>query len=152
MRLDLYREEFVAASPGSSIYGVVLDPSRFGYADLRGYRVIHIGAPSLPNDLDEGYYLQLYDGRHEILKKEYFEFNATNREFTNYYIRYYVEKDGAMHRIGRRKGPLLRLFRDRRGELDRFIRTNGLSLRTDGETAIVRIVSEYERLTPQPTP
>jgi hypothetical protein len=151
MRLDLYRD-ILMASPGDSFIGAILDPSRLGYADLRGYRIIYISADEPPpynTDFRPGYYLVLHDGPHEILRKERLEFNLSNYEFTGRTIYYYVEKDGAFHRVRARKGSLLSLLRDRRSELDRFIRAEGIDFRRDMERAIVLVVREYERLTGQ---
>ncbi len=146
MRLDLCRDELVAAPSGDSPSGVVLDPTRFGYADLRGYRIIHVPARS-PLGLPEGYYLQLHEGSHDILKKELFVLSpGENMQFSRGYLRYYVEKDGAYHRVGRRNGPVLRLFGDRRSELRAFIRSSGVEMWNDTERALVEIVREYERL------
>lgn len=146
MRLDLWRDELVVAPPDNASAGVVLDPSRFGYADLRGYRIIHIPARSSFN-LPEGYYLQLHEGRHNVLKKEVFTFSTSEMKFSRLSLTYYVEKDGIYHRVGRRKGSTLRLFGEHRNELNRFIRSGRLDLWNDTEWAIVEIVREYERLT-----
>ncbi len=146
MRLDLYRDELVVAPPDESFSGVVLDPSRFGYADLRGYRVIRIPAGS-PSGLAEGYYQQLHEGIHTVLKKEIFQFREAELRFTRISIRYYVEKDGAYHSVGKRKGPILRLLGDHRAELNDFVRLGGLDIWNDTDRALVGIVSEYERLT-----
>ncbi len=55
MRLDLHRDQMVVTQPGApAVLGVVLDPERFGWADLRGYRVIRLPAPVAGTDLPEG--------------------------------------------------------------------------------------------------
>ena len=147
MRLDLYRDELVVAGPGNFLYGSVIDPSRLGYADLMGYRVIHMPAPATSKDIPGGYYLLLHDGRCNVLKKESYGFNLSDMMFTSPIIRYYVEKDGIRHRVGRQKGAILRLFRDRRSELNRYLRSGSVDLRNNTEKALVEIVAEYERLT-----
>ena len=147
MRLDLYRDELVVAAPGNSFWGSVLSAERFGWADLRGYRIIHISERTYEGDLPEGYYLLLNDGRHEILKKETFQFNPLRREFADRRVRYYISKDGIYHSVGRRRGPVIRLFAEHGGELKRFIRTRRLSVRHDTDNALAEIVKEYERLT-----
>ncbi len=143
MRLDLYRDELVVVPNEIMFFGAVLDPERFGYADLRGYRIIASPSGELPGI----YYLQLYDGPHEVLKKERFELDRNQGKFTGRVIRYYIEKDGVWHNVGKRKGRVLRLFRDRGDELRRFIRSRGIDIRRNTENALVETVKEYERLT-----
>ncbi len=143
MRLDLYRDEFMVASPGSTIYSAILSPERLDYADLRGYRIIN--SPS--DDLPGVYYQQLHDGRHEVLRKERFEFSRSKMEFTAHFIRYYIKKEGEYHSVGRRQSAVLKLFRDHRSELRKFIRDHRLNMRRNPEEALVEIAKEYERLT-----
>ncbi|MDR2912920.1 MAG: hypothetical protein LBV38_06500 [Alistipes sp.] len=144
MRLDLYRDEFSVTAPGSSYFGTIIDPDRFGFADLRGYRVVRI--PPNRSDLSEGYYLRLNEFGPEVLKKESYEYNPIYREFSGPAIRYYVERNGVYHKVSRSKGSVLRLLRDERGGLDDFIRSRGINLRRDTDNALVLIAGEYERL------
>ena len=147
MRLDLHRDQLAVTGPGGiSMAGAVVDPDRFGWADLRGYHIIHLPPPAADGDLPGGYYLQLSDGRHRVLMKERFELDSGERNFTIRTVRYYVEKDGMFHRVKISKGSVLRLLRDRRAELNRFVRSRGLMVRRDMERALVEIVGEYERL------
>ncbi len=147
MRLDLYRDEMVVTRPGGfGAYGTVIDPERFGWADLRGYRIIYLPPPVAGTDLASGYYQQLNEGRHRILKRERFLFDSNNFVFPSRTVHYYIEKDGVFHRVDRSKGSVLRLLRDQRRELNRYIRTNGIRVRRDMERAVVDIVAEYERL------
>lgn len=147
MRLDLYRDEFMVLVSENSLYNAILDPERFGYADLRGYRVIYIPEGSPHFNLPKGYYLRLYEGKHDILRKETFEMSLTQMKLINRPLRFYIEKDGAYRPVRRNKGSLLRLFRERRRELDRFIRENGIDVKRNTEESVVRVVQEYERLT-----
>lgn len=147
MRLDLYRDQMVVAPPGAlSALGILIDPERFEWADLKGYRIIHLPAPVAKTDLPSGYYLQLNHGQHRILKKERFELNSNRNALDRRILRYYVEKDGVFNPVARTKGSVLSLFKERRGELKRFIRARGIRVRTDTERALVEIVYEYERL------
>jgi hypothetical protein len=143
MRLDLYRDQLVI-TPGDVVFiGIVLDPRLLGYADLRGYRIV----PSPSEELPGAYYLRLHGGRVEVLKREHFEYNTMLAEFSSRTFRYYLEKDGVYHSVGKRRGKVLRVLGDRRDELRRFIRTHSLDLRRDTENALVEVVKEYERLT-----
>lgn len=148
MRLDLHRDQLSIFSPGSLGWiGLVINPSLFGYADVRGYRIIHLPDPVSDDFMRGGYYLLLNEGRHRVVKKERFELDNTFLEFRLRTIRYYIEKDGVFHRVGKRRGPVLKLFEEHRAELRRYARTNRLDMRKDTERALVEIVDEYERLT-----
>ncbi len=146
MRLDLYRDEFMVMTSENSLYNAILAPDRFGWADLLGYRVIYIPEGS-PLNLPKGYYLRLHEGDHDILRKETFDFSLNRMEFVNRSLRFYVEKDGIYHPVKRTRGSMLRLFRDRRRELDRFLRENRIDIKRNFEESVVRIVREYEHLT-----
>jgi hypothetical protein len=147
MRLDLCRDDLAVGLPNGSFFGVLLDPGRFGYADTRGYRIIHMPAPVSDSDLPRGYYLQLHTGRHDVLKKEMFQLDPLRRTFEHQLLRYYIEKDGRYQRVAARKGAVLRVLREHRNELNRYIRSERLDLRHDTERALVEIVRQYERLT-----
>lgn len=144
MRLDLCRDELVAAGPSGSVVGAVLVPDRLSWADVRGYRVVR--PPAGTCDIPEGYCLQLHSGSFEVLKKESYEYSYSQMKFTNRSVRYYVVRDGVAHRVGS-KGSVLRLLKDRRAELDRFVRTGRPDFRRNADNAIVAVVREYERLT-----
>lgn len=143
MRLDLYRDELSVVPTEIMFLGAVLEPGRLGYADLRGYRIVTSPSEDLPGI----YYLQLHDGPNRVLKREFFGFDRGKGEFVGRTIRYYIGKEGVWHNVGRRRGKVLRVFRDRGDELRRFIRAQMIDVRRDTENALVEIVKEYERLT-----
>lgn len=143
MRLDLYRDELVVAPESVLSFGSVLQVDRFGYADLRGYRIILSPSKNLPGT----YYLQLHDGPNEVLKKESFALNSQQSAFEFRTVRYYVKKDDIYHSVGKKKKEVLKLFDDRRDELRLFMRTNRINIRRNTENALVEVAKEYERLT-----
>jgi hypothetical protein len=145
MRLDLYRDELVVATANNWVNGSVLDPSRFGWADFKGYRTIHVREAD--SGLSEGYYQQLHGGDHEVLKKEEYDFNIVENIYTNRSTKYYIKNGDVYLNVGRRKGVILRALGGHRSELDRYIRSAELDIRRDTDRALVEIVREYERLT-----
>ena len=145
LRLDLHRDELVVLAP-SRINGIILESERVGYADLRGYRNIHIRPGNPKYNLPGGYYQILYSGGIEVLKKETFQYHTSENAFVNRVVRYYIEKEGVYHRVDARKGPVLRLLKEHRVELKRFIRQAGIVFRNDPEKAVETVAAEYDAL------
>lgn len=148
MRLDLYRDELVLLTP-NRISGIILEPERTGYADLRGYRNIYIRPGDAKYRLPAGYYQIVYSGRREVLKKETFQYNLSDNTFVNRSISYYIEKDGIYHRVKGRKGPVLRVLREHRREIDRSLKQAGISFKEDPENAIRWTMTRYDELNQQ---
>ena len=148
MRLDLYRDQLDVLTP-NKLNGIVLDPLLVGWADFHGYRSIYIPANSPEYRLPEGFYQLLFSGGHQVLKKETYGFNQTEQAFVNRKIRYYIEKDGRYHSVKGRKGAILRVLREHRRELDRYIRQNNIDIKQNTEQAIVTLVARYEALNNQ---
>lgn len=146
LRLDLYQDELVVRTP-NEVYGVILDPTRVGYAEFRNYRVEYIPAEQQGDLPTHGYYQVLHDGTLRVLRKEFLEFNRLEERFVHRTVRYYIQKEGAVYRVRPRKGSILKALGGHRREMDQFIRRYG-DLKQDMDQALVQIVSEYERLNP----
>lgn len=145
LRLDLCRDELVVQLP-QGVQGIVLDPEKVEWADFFGYRVIYVRKNDPEFNLPQGYYLELHSGEHRVLKKETLLFNVTNLNFVNWSSRYYIENNGVFHRVKPAKSSLLRVMKDQKRELGKFINPEKENLKTHPESTIVLIVKEYERL------
>ncbi len=149
LRYDLYRDELVVLTPGNS-YNIVLEKEKVNEATIDNYRIIRHDEGIWPNIPQGNYLLLLHDGNYPVIRK-----NNTIRdrkivdrrvEYT-YRIReqYYVYKDGLCHQVSNKRS-LLKLFPDKRKELDTYIKQKKLNFRNDKEQSIVDIVEYYEEI------
>ena len=149
LRLDLHRDELVALSPDNR--SIVLFPENVDYAELHGQKIIYFRSDSLRGCPDSGYYILLYSGKCNVLKKQTADImvntsNITRLEhYFNFSTKYYLYKDGVYYTI-RNKMGLLRVLRPYKHELKRFIASNKLHFRQNAEEFIFRTVSEYEKI------
>jgi hypothetical protein len=103
--------------------------------------------PSAPRP---GFYEQLSNQKITVLKKE----KKIIREdlstgvilkFVDYSVAYYLKRDTAWYHINNEQ-ELLHAFKDKRKELKKFLRSNGLKFRKDKENTLLRTAAWYENL------
>lgn len=149
MRLDLYKNELLLLSPDDR-YNLVLPSDRVDFAQLHGYHIIYHDPEGKENSLPEGYYLRLHDGRCTVLEKSSCAFSKKIKgleveESFDQSVKYYIQKEGAYYPVGS-KGSVLRVFKESKKELARYIKQEKLDFRHAREKAIVAVAREYERL------
>lgn len=149
MRLDLYKDELIVLTP-DKLYNVFLENEKFEYARFNDYLVI----PSVQNrwkDAPSGkYILLLHDGKYSVIKKYLLDLQTrvqsthVEREFT-IKERYYICKDGRCYSV-KSKGSVLKLFPDKKRELNSYAKMHKLNFGKNTESAIVEMVKHYETL------
>lgn len=149
MRLDLYKNELLLLSPDER-YNIVLPSDRVDFAHFHGYHIFYHDPEGKENSLPEGYYLRLYDGRCTVLEKPSCAFSKQIKgleveESFDQSVKYYIQKEGAYYPVGS-KGSVLKVFKERKKELARYIKQEKLDFRHAREEAIVAVAREYERL------
>lgn len=149
MRLDLYKNELLLLSPDER-YNIVLPSDRVDFAHFHGYHIFYHDPEGKENSLPEGYYLRLHDGRCTVLEKPSCAFSKQIKgleveESFDQSVRYYIQKEGAYYPVGS-KGSVLKVFKERKKELARYIKQEKLDFRHAREEAIVAVAREYERL------
>ncbi len=153
MRLDLNRDELIVSVPGG-YNNVVLQPDKYNYADLHGYRLIYFYPDGLKGCPGQGYYQQLHDGLYPVLEKRTATFSESikglEREFTfDQSTRFYICKDNVYYAV-KSKGSVLKVFKSHKKVLNQFAKQHKLNFRKETGKAIVAIVEEYERIAKQP--
>lgn len=153
MRIDLCRGELMVLSADNR-FNIILPGDRVDYARLRGYHIFYHFPDSSKGCPPEGYYLRLYDSGLKVLERQSFILfrKTVGLEVESSFIRtvkYYVYKDGVYYTV-KSKGSVLRLFKERKAELARFIRQEQFNFKEDPERSIVEVVKEYERLSGKP--
>jgi hypothetical protein len=148
MRLDLYRNELDIYFPGT-IYQIALEKEKVDYALLHDATIVtSIGANYSKNE----YLVLLYDGMYPVIKKytlkvreEINSYNEGLERSFNLNIQYDIYIDDTSYPIKNKK-TVLKLFPDRRKELNDFARQNKLNFKKQAEQSMIALVKHYEYL------
>lgn len=120
-----------------------------------GHHFIRIEADQIADNKAElvtGFYDQLYSGKIEILAKRRKTLqNSSNavaapETFFSETNDYYLKKGNVYYKIGS-KGSILKLLKDKKGELQKHIKQNNIRFGDDPEFAMVKIASYYDQIT-----
>ena len=147
MRLDLFRNELTVVSPDKP-YPIVLNNEKFDYAMLAG-------ATILPADGDkkseEKFLVLLHNGMYPVVRK----YNVVMMEdisdlsiINSFRIQQqYAVYVAGVPNVVKNKNAVLKLFPDRRKELNEYAKRHKLNFRNQLEQSIIALVDHYESLT-----
>ena len=146
MRLDLNRDELAVFSPDKH-YRIVLEIEKFNYAVLNGFTII-----TSTNESNTGtkYMLLLKDGIYPLVKQ--FKFTVkeeiqhlTLKRYFRFQEQYFITVDGIIYPVKNKKA-ILKLFPDRKKELNDFAKQQKLSFRAQQfEQSMVALVKQCEK-------
>lgn len=102
------------------------------------------------NNIAEGFYAQLYNGKAKVYSKyskQYNETLETQQVIPRFdqHVRHYIMKDGVLN-VVRSKGSALAVFADRKQEVKSFIRKNKIRFKNNRDSALVSITTFYDTL------
>lgn len=151
MRFDLYKDEIMVRPPNKP-YNIILEKEKINYVLLNGVRIVpykkgqysNVPAGNFTILLNEGAYLVI--ANYTVSLKESISGTAVEGTF-RFKRRYYLCKEGICYPIFNKKS-ILKLFPDKKNELDSYARQQKLKFRKDPEGAFVAIVEQYEKLSP----
>ncbi|PWK70849.1 hypothetical protein LX99_04557 [Mucilaginibacter oryzae] len=120
---------------------------------LLGHYFVRIKADSLAGakKVPTGFYDQLFAGRHVTLfakRSKSIQTTTGNTSLETFFAAtedYYLKRGDEYFRFSG-KSSLLSLFKDRKKELNRFIKTNHIDYRNNPETSMIAIVKHYDEL------
>ncbi len=124
----------------------------FGFS---GHRFIRIEADQITDNkaaLTTGFYDQLYVGKIEILAKRRKTIqNSSNtaaipETFFSETNDYYLKKGNMYYKIGS-KGSVLKVLKNKKSEIQKYLNQNNISYGDNPEFAIVKIASYYDQIT-----
>jgi hypothetical protein len=118
------------------------------------HQFINIRPDSLPANsaIKAGFYDLLYSGKLQVLVKRSKDMQTTSGSFSapetyfNLVTRYYLKKNNTYYAITSR-GTLMDVLKDRKKELQQYIKSNQIKFRKQPEEAMVKIASYYDHLT-----
>lgn len=101
-------------------------------------------------EIKPGFYDLLYDGEVKVLAKrvksifEKISSTQVNAEFQKN-EKYYIQKDNRYYQI-KSKGAALKVYKDRKKEVSKFLRTNGIKFKENKELAIIKMSEYYDSI------
>ena len=120
-----------------------------------GHRFIRIDANQITDnkaELTTGFYDQLYAGKLEVLAKRIKTIQNSSNAIAapeTFFMQtndYYLKKGSRYYSIGS-KGSILKLLKDKKSEIQRYLKQNNISYRDDPEDAMAKIASYYDQIT-----
>lgn len=150
MLLDLYRNDLVIFSPGN--FNIILDPEKVEMAEVQGYHVYYLNDKKAIDAPQKGYYLLLEENEYcRLIKKDNYDFvkQSSPDAALVQNIRFYILKDETYHQV-KSKRSVLKVFNDKRKELETYIKENRLEFDGVSREQVMRlVVKQYEKLKKQ---
>jgi len=148
MRFDLYRDEITVVAPNTP-NRIVLNNEKFSYAVLNGTTIIK----SVDEKTSKTKLLVLlHDGIYPVVKKHNLrmmeESNSLDRVLRRSFDiqkQYAVKIDGKLYPV-KNKNSILKLFPDRKKELNEYAKLHKLNFSKQTEQSIIALVEYYEKI------
>ncbi|MGF7041022.1 hypothetical protein [Mucilaginibacter lappiensis] len=150
MMYDLYKD-VVVVMLYNKFSRFTLLKERVQSFDLLNHHFTYIRTDSLNvNSISTGFYDQLYNGNLEVLVKRSKAIQSTSGTNTieNYFTSgksFYLKKGNSYYSIGG-QGTLLSLLKDKKKELQQYIKANKIKFNKTPEEAMVAIAARYDEL------
>lgn len=144
---DLYGDKLVIEHFNGS--KVQLIPAKLRGFTIDGKRFLNITPRDLPAGLSEsGFYQLLYDGDVQCLvrRKKNMRRTVESHEVQVSYkekVSYFVRKEHLYYPV-KSKRSLVNLLKDKRNELNQYMRKERISFKNDRDTAILKILELYD--------
>jgi hypothetical protein len=120
--------------------------------DFLKHHFVNINADTLANntEIKSGYYDELYNGRSQVLAKRSKNIQTTAGQasiesYFNSTKSYYLRKNNIYYSITS-KGTMLDVLKDKKKQLQQYIKANQINFRKDPEDAMVKIAFYYDQL------
>ena len=146
---DMHKDLVVSLfHDGFSKYSLINEQiTEFG---LSGHHFVRVVQDSTNTTLKTGFYDQIYQGTLTILVKRSRELKEESniQELKNIFRvnnRYYLKKDNAYYNVGS-KTAFMKLFKDKKGQLQRVLKDADISFRKEPERALVLLATSYDNL------
>ncbi|HEV2478192.1 MAG TPA: hypothetical protein VGS79_00950 [Puia sp.] len=119
---------------------------------IENHFFIHLRDSLNPTAPRNGFYERLYNGHIQLLKKEKKEIQEDlySSNVAQHFIHgtdtaYYLKIGDVYHPVNNKRS-LQNIFKDRRKELKKFIRTQQLSMRRNRENTLIKVTAWYDSL------
>jgi hypothetical protein len=154
MLYDLYSDNVVSLlyNHFSKFYLLKTKVKSFDFLD---HHFVNINADTIINNsagIKSGYYDQLYNGKLEILVKRSKDIQTYtggivgNERYFNPSTNFYLRKNNIYY-IVNSQGALLNALKDRKKDIEQYIKQSQIKFRKEPEDALVKIATYYDHLT-----
>ena len=119
---------------------------------IAGHFFVKLVKDSNNHHLAAGFYEQMYKGKVEVYKKEkkLIKENLSTTEGVRGEIEkktlYYLKKNGICYII-KKKSNIYEVLRDKENEIQKFMKSNSLSFKSDPDNTLAKIAFYYDQLT-----
>jgi hypothetical protein len=146
---DLVRDIVVINDPGNT-YKITLISDQIDSFTIEDHFFIRLRDSLNPSAPRNGFYERLYKDRISLLKKEKKsvedDLSSLEKGVQHYIsstVSYYLKK-GVVYYSVNNKSSLLYALKDRNKEIRKFIRKNSLSMKSDKENTLLKVVAWYD--------
>jgi len=151
MLYDVYSDNLVVLLY-NHFTSIVLIKEKVSSFDFLTHHIINIDSLSLPANvvIKPGFYDEVYKGKLQVLVKRSKNLQTTSGQssletYFNPSIRYYIRKNNVYYEITG-KGSALDLLKDKRKDIQKYLRANQINYRSDPIDALVKIASYYDHV------
>jgi len=150
LRLNQDKEELIVMNPNRTL-SIIVPKDRLDYAIIDSmYILFHKPESANGLEMPEGYYVRVYNGDHEVWKRETCFLNSVIKDnnleyFFEKRLRMYIYKDGIYYPVKSKKS-VLRLFDSEKKDIKRLIKRYSLSFKNEPERSIVNVISYIDKL------
>ncbi len=153
MLYDLYSDQ-VAVVLYNHYSKFSLVKSKLKSFDFLNHHFVNIDADTLSNgtSIKSGFYDELYNGKTTVLVKRSKSIQTSSSGISGpekYFtpsIDYYIRKNKTYYSVSS-QASLLSAFKDKKSELQQYIKANQIRFRRDPEQAMIKIATYYDRIT-----
>jgi len=147
---DLYKQMVVVKYPADQAYMSLINAKLDKFA-IGNHTFIRIDADSKQKDIESGFYELLYDGRSEFVKKYVKDIQVEKsglniKNVFNEHTGYYLLKDGIYYPVSGKRS-MLSVFKDKRKDLEAYIKSNKLDFGDNQEEGdMIKVAAYYDQL------
>ncbi len=115
---------------------------------LLGHHFVRIAKDSTTTAINTGFYDQIYDGKLKVLVKRYRELKEESsiQDLKNIFRannKYYIKRDQQYFNVGSKKA-FMKLFKERKSQLQRVLKDANVTFRKEPERALVLLATTYD--------
>jgi len=151
MLYDVYSDNLVVLLY-NHFTSIALIKEKVASFDFLTHHLINIDSLSLPVNavIKPGFYDEVYKGKLQVLVKRSKNLQSTSGQssletYFNSFISYYLKKNNVYYQITG-KGSVLDVLKDKKKDIQKYIRANQINYRKDPIDALVKIASYYDQI------